>query len=102
VYNVNGPVFDLATTVGKFLHLGLTLDDALAKVTAVPAGVIGMADRLGTLAVGAWGDAVIFDDDREPVDFVDSRGVVRVGHRCLLPRTVIKSGKIYPAISRES
>jgi dihydroorotase len=53
IYNVHGPVFDLATTVAKFLHLGLSLDDALARVTAVPARVISLAERLGTLAVGA-------------------------------------------------
>ena len=43
VYNVNGPVYDLATTVTKFLHLGLSLDASLEKVTAVPAQVVGMA-----------------------------------------------------------
>ena len=26
-YNVHGPVFDLATTLSKFLHLGLTLEE---------------------------------------------------------------------------
>jgi dihydroorotase len=95
VYNVDGPVYDLATTVSKFLHLGLSLDDALAKVTAVPARVIGMADRLGTLAVGAWGDAVVFDLEEGAVELVDSKGERRTGHQRLVPRTVVKSGQVY-------
>jgi dihydroorotase len=95
VYNVDGPVFDLATTVSKFLHLGLSLDDALAKVTAEPARVIGMSDRLGTLAQGAWGDAVLFDLEEGTFDLVDSKGERRLGHHRLVPRTVVKDGKVY-------
>jgi dihydroorotase len=95
VYNVDGPVFDLATTVTKFLHLGLSLDDALAKVTAEPARITGMADRLGTLAVGAHGDAVVFDLEEGAFDLIDSKGDRRVGQRRLIPRTVVKAGKIY-------
>lgn len=36
-YNVNGPVFDLGTTMSKFMLLGLSLDDVLTKTTSVPA-----------------------------------------------------------------
>jgi dihydroorotase len=95
VYNVEGPVFDLATTVAKFLHLGLSFDDALAKVTAKPAQVIGHADRLGTLAIGAHGDAVVFDLEEGAFDLVDSQGDRRVGRQRLVPQTVVKAGKVY-------
>jgi dihydroorotase len=95
VYNVNGPVYDLATTVSKFLHLGLTLDDALRKVTAVPAAVIGMAREIGTLRPGAWGDAVVFDLQEGQFELVDSHGEVRVGTRRLVPALVVRAGKVY-------
>ena len=36
VYNLHGPVYDLATTVMKFVHLGLSLDDALTRATMRP------------------------------------------------------------------
>ena len=94
-YNVNGPVFDLATTVSKFLALDLTLDDALAKVTAVPARVIGIPDKIGTLAVGAWGDAVVFDLAEGHHDLVDSHGEIRPGRQRLVPRVVVKGGVVY-------
>ena len=94
VYNVHGPVFDLATTVSKFLHLGFSLDEALARVTSVPARVIGMPERLGTLAVGAWGDAVVFDLEEGEFELVDSHGQTRIGRRRLVPTVVVKGGKV--------
>jgi dihydroorotase len=95
VYNVNGPVYDLATVVTKFLHLGLTLDDAIAKVTAVPARTILMAERIGTLAVGAWGDAVVFELRKGEFQLIDVHGTVRIGQQQLVPVTVVKGGRVY-------
>jgi len=103
IYNVNGPVFDLATTVSKFLHLGLSLDDAVAKVTAAPAQVIGLSGRLGTLSLGACGDAVVFDLLEGSFPLVDSHRQTRLARQRLEPRVVIKGGKVYegpaPAIA---
>ncbi|MFN8494376.1 MAG: amidohydrolase/deacetylase family metallohydrolase [Caldilineaceae bacterium] len=95
VYNVNGPVYDLATTVNKFLHLGLSLDEALGKVTQTPAQAIQMADQIGTLKVGAWGDAVVFALQEGSFPLVDSKGEVRMGQQRLVPTTVVRAGKIY-------
>jgi dihydroorotase len=91
-YNVDGPVFDLATTVSKFFHLGLSLDDALAKATAVPARVVGMAGKIGTLAPGAHGDAVVLDPREGNFTFTDSAGDTRTGHLRLDPVAVVKAG----------
>ena len=55
VYNLEGPVFDLATTMSKFLHLGLSLDEVVAMTTGAPAQVIGHDRALGTLRPGAAG-----------------------------------------------
>jgi dihydroorotase len=94
-YNVNGPVYDLATTVSKFLHLGFSIDDALGKVTATPARVIRMAERIGTLQVGAWGDAVVFDLRTGQFGLIDSHGERRIGTQQLIPARVIRAGRIY-------
>src|SRR4051794_14581106 len=77
VYNINGPVFDLATTATKFLHLGLPLEKTIAKVTAVPAEVIHMAAEIGTLKPGASGDAAVLRLERGEFPLVDSLGVQR-------------------------
>jgi dihydroorotase len=95
VYNVQGPVYDLATTVAKFLHLGLFLDDALAKVTSIPAQVLGLDGKIGTLAVGAWGDAVVLDLETGDFPLVDSLGEQRLGRRRLTPATVVRAGVLY-------
>lgn len=94
-YNVNGPVYDLITTVAKFLHLGLSVDDALAKVTAAPAKVIRLEGRAGTLAVGAFGDAVILDPLEGAFDLQDSRRISRTGNLSLVPEVIIKAGHIW-------
>jgi predicted amidohydrolase len=54
-----------------------------------------MADEIGTLRVGAWGDAVVFDLQEGPVEFRDSHGKVRVGRQRLAPTTVVRAGKVY-------
>jgi len=95
VYNVNGPVYDLATTASKFLQLGLRLDQVIAKVTAAPAQAIGMADHIGTLAVGAWGDAVVFRLDEGHFSLIVSHGQERVGQQRLVPALVVRAGKVY-------
>lgn len=101
-YNVNGPVYDLASVVTKFLHLGLSLDDAIAKVTSVPADTILMSDRIGTLAVGAWGDAVLFELREGSFQLADSHGQTRTANRSLCPVTVIKGGRVYRGVARKA
>ena len=94
-YNVNGPVYDLASVVTKFLHLGLPIEDAFSRVTSVPAGIVGMQGEVGTLEKGAYGDAVVFELRDGDFRLEDSRGVVRTGRRNLVPVTVVKGGRVY-------
>ena len=94
-YNVNGPVYDLANVVTKFLNLGMKLDDAIAKVTSVPAEVILMPDKIGTLAVGTWGDAIVSELREGEFRLADSRGEERIGRQKFAPVTVVKGGRVY-------
>jgi dihydroorotase len=95
IYNVHGPVYDLVNVVNKFLYLGMSLDDALAKVTSIPAETILMPGQVGTLAVDAWGDAVIFELREGEFQLVDARDQVRVGKQILEPVVVVKGGQVY-------
>ena len=94
-YNVNGPVYDLVNVVNKFLHLGLSINDALAKVTSIPAETILMPGQVGTLAVDAWGDAVVFELREGEFQLIDARGQVRTSKQKLEPIVVVKGGQIY-------
>ena len=98
-HNVDGPVFDLITTVSKFLLLGMSLHDALLRVTAEPAKTVGMPGRIGTLAVGAEGDAVVIDQQEGRFDLVDSHGQRRTAPMRLMPTTVVKGGQVVRAHS---
>ena len=94
-HNVDGPVYDLVTTVAKYLHLGMSLDDVVARVTAAPARTLQMEERLGTLRAGAAGDAVVFALEEGSFPLVDSHRQERLGRQRLAPSTVVKDGRRY-------
>jgi dihydroorotase len=96
-YNIHGPVFDLATTLSKFLHLGLTLDQVIARVTTHPASTFAFEKGLGTLRNGAIADVSVFSLREGDFTFSDALGNRRVGHRKLVPVATIKSGSLYGA-----
>jgi dihydroorotase len=99
-HNVDGPVYDLVTTVSKFLLLGLSLDDALARVTTAPARTLGREHELGTLQPGAAGDAVVLALEEGRFPLVDSHGETRWAPQRLIPHVVVKSGRQYtPALA---
>ena len=99
-HNIDGPVFDLATTISKFLLLGVDLPDAVRRCTSVPAEFLGMPGQIGTLAPGAHADVAIFRDEDGAHRFVDSHGQTLIGERRLVPHTVIKGGKAIAAVAR--
>ena len=96
-YNVgdDGPVYDLATTVSKFLYLGLSLEEAVRKCTATPATAVGWDVEIGTLRVGAEGDVAIFEMQTGEHRFEDSYGGVRMGREKLVPWRTIKGSQAY-------
>ena len=95
IYNVDGPVYDLANVLTKFLYLGLSLDEAIAKVTSIPAQTLLMEKKIGTLAAGAWGDAVIFELRQGRFQLLDAHGEARSGSQSLAPVAVVKGGQLY-------
>ena len=98
-FNVHGPVFDLATTLSKFLHMGLTLEQVIRRATANPAALFGFPGGLGTLAEGAEADVAVLSLQEGDFVFVDAMKEKRVGHRKLIPVATVKAGKIYRAAS---
>ena len=79
--------------MSKFLNLGLTLEDVVAKATVEPAKVIGRVPGLGTLQVGAPADVAILDLVDGPVEFVDTRNNKRTGNRKLVPVLTVRGGR---------
>ncbi len=95
VYNLDGPVYDLVTTVSKFLFLGFTLDQALERVTAAPARVMGVLGEIGTLRVDANADLTILDLKAGSFEFADTRGGIRSANQKLETVSTIREGRLY-------
>jgi dihydroorotase len=98
-YNVNGPVFDLATTLSKFLHLGMTLEQVIERATRNPANTFGFPRGLGTLREGADADVAVFALEEGKFEFRDALGDQRVGTRRLVPVATVRGGKLYGSSS---
>jgi dihydroorotase len=93
--NVHGPVYDLGNVVSKFVFLGLSLEEAFAKVTSVPARFLRLEDQIGTLKPGARGDAVLFELRQGSFQLEDAYGDIRTGSQYLEPMAVVKNGTVY-------
>jgi dihydroorotase len=98
-YNVNGPAFDMATTLSKFLHLGLSLEQVIERATTNPANTFGFPKGLGTLREGAEADVAVFSLAEGDFEFEDTQKQKRVGHQKLVPVATVKAGKIYGSAS---
>jgi len=92
--NINGPVFDMPTTLSKFLMLGLSLDDVILRSTFTPAKVMGLTESSGSLKVGMLGDVSVLKLNEGKFVFKDAMGNERIGDKKLIPTTVILGGQV--------
>ncbi len=90
--SVQGPMFDMPTTLAKFLALGMSLPDVIERATARPAKAIGRPD-LGTLRPGSPADVAVFRIESGQFVFHDVRLVERTGSQRLVNTATIKGGK---------
>ncbi len=95
-FNVASPVHDLATTLSKFLLLGLPLDDVIAMATTAPAAALSRERDLATLAVGAEADIALLRLEEGRFDLTDSAGTTREAPQRLVPVAVIRAGRQVP------
>jgi dihydroorotase len=91
--NVNGPVFDMLTTMNKCLNMGLPIQDVVARSTVAPAREIGHPE-LGTLSVGAEADVAVFDLENGEFGFWDCGRAMLAGSRRLRCRLTLRAGEV--------
>jgi dihydroorotase len=70
---IHGPAWDLLRTMTKFMALGMSLPDVVASATVKAAEAVRRPE-LGTLAVGAAGDASVIALEDRAIDLEDVRG----------------------------
>src|SRR5258706_373318 len=93
VFSGNSPGMPYLTWVmSKFLNMGFSLEQVVAMATINAARAIGKIAKLGTLEVGAPGDATILDVVEGPVEFVDTRNNKRQGKVHLRPVQTVTGG----------
>ena len=89
---IDGPAYDLVTTLSKFLALGMPLGDVIAASTVAAARAL---DRpyLGSLKPGSAGDASILSLDAGAFPLEDVTGEVVTAERRLFARGVVVGGR---------
>jgi dihydroorotase len=92
--NVGGPVYDLPTTMAKFLHLSMPLEKVVAAVTSTPAKVLGREGEFGTLQPGSVADLVAFKIKEGNFVLTDSYGNSEIADKMIVPLHVIKNGSV--------
>jgi dihydroorotase len=85
--------FDMPTTMSKFLHLGMSLEDVILKTTYAPAKVIGREHEIGTLRPGAAADMLAFTAEEGEFPLEDTHLRVAVARRMIRPYMTIKAGE---------
>jgi dihydroorotase len=93
--SVQGPMFDLPTTLSKFLNLGMTLDDVVERATARPAAALRRPD-LGTLRAGSRADLAMFRIEEGDYAFYDVAMNRRRGTRRLVNTLTLIDGEPLP------
>jgi dihydroorotase len=94
--NVDAMVYDLPTTVSKFMALGMSLDMAIERVTVKPAAVFDYGVQIGTLRPGSEADIGIFELQQGTFEFIgDSPSDKRLGRQMLVSKAVVCRGKYF-------
>jgi len=91
--SMNGGMKDLANVISKFLNMGMTLQDAVARTTVNPARVINRPE-LGHLSPGTEADVAIFNLRKGDFGFLDVRGLKLQGNQKLEAELTIRAGRI--------
>jgi dihydroorotase len=97
--NINGPVYDLVTTLSKFLLLGLSLRDVLARATVNSARVFNFGSSIGTLRPGAEADVSVLELKEGEFTFTDSDGKSRLGRHRLVASATVRGGKVFEPLA---
>ena len=93
---IEGPAFDLLTTMSKFLCIGMPLVEVIRAATDNPTRALTRPD-LGTFRTGAAGDASVLSLDEGHFDYVDSTGAHLAGERRLSAKATIIGGAVFHA-----
>jgi len=93
---------DMATTISKFVALGLSLEEALVRATYAPALKLGKEKEFGILSEGSDADIGIFELRDGNFSFSDTYGNTIQAEKRLVPLATIRKGVILAPNERET
>jgi dihydroorotase len=91
---IDGPAFDLVTTMSKFICLGMPLAEVIHAATERPAHAMRRPD-LGTFKPGSAGDATLLALEEGQFAYRDSTNAELTGRLRLSPRGVVIGGAMW-------
>jgi dihydroorotase len=91
--SMNTGLKDLLNVMSKFLALGMSVDDVIARVTWHPARQI-QQEQLGHLSVGAPADVTVLRVENGTFGFTDSMGARLDGKQKFVAELTIRNGKV--------
>jgi dihydroorotase len=94
---IQGPMFDLPTTLSKFLNLGLSLPDVIERATSRPAAAMRKAE-LGSLKPGSPADVALFRLEEGNYIFRDVHMNPRQGNIRLINTLTLIDGEVLPRL----
>jgi dihydroorotase len=91
--SMNGAMKGLDNVISKFLNIGMSLPDAILRVTWNPAQVIHRTE-LGSLTVGSEADVSVFNLRKGDFGYTDVKKMRIKGDKKLEAELTIRAGKI--------
>lgn len=91
-FNLRGPVYDLPTTMSKFLYLGMPVEKIIQATTSAAAEAMGLGHRMGRLSAGRQADIVLIKRERGKFPLSDVEGETRITGERLVAVSVCKRG----------
>jgi len=90
---MNAGMKDMMNVMSKFLNLGMSLPDVVARSAWQPAREIHHED-LGSLSVGSDADVAVLRVEQGKFGFVDSLGGRMEGSRKLVCELTVRDGRV--------
>lgn len=89
---LDGPVYNMANVLTKFLHLGYSLKEVINAVTIRAAEWLNKPE-LGRIAEGDLANLTLFSVEDRAIRLVDSEGETRTAEKSILVKGVVINGE---------
>ncbi|MCC6587878.1 MAG: amidohydrolase/deacetylase family metallohydrolase [Bryobacterales bacterium] len=91
--SMNAGMKDMLNVMSKFLNMGMSMDDVIAKSTWAPARQI-KREELGNLSVGSGADIAVLSVEKGDFGFIDVFGAKMKGTQRLRAEMTLRDGRV--------